>query len=83
MEIWQYLCMEKENPRKENDMTLKEKVKEVEPDKLVATCPGGVMACPFDYSYLHQAECSGTMTCNECWSQEYVEIKKAQPTANR
>lgn len=57
-------------------MTLREKVAEVEPEKISNGEAGGVLGCPSHYDYLNVADhlncyfCSDT-TCDECWNQEY------------
>jgi hypothetical protein len=55
-------------------MTLKEKVAEMEPEK-VGHFDGGVMDCPSGYDYLNDdaGEDVGTCirNCEECWNREY------------
>lgn len=58
-------------------MTLKEKVKKVEPKCVNDAFAGGVYKCPVDYSYLnstcelHGEKC--TRLCTECWNQPFIE----------
>lgn len=57
-------------------MTLKDKVKEIEPDKIDEEYSGGVDGCPNHYHYLegkYIVNCNSDVTCDECWSQEYIE----------
>ncbi len=60
-------------------MTLKEKVAEVKPDHVDPSYAGGVIGCPFDYSYLNiESEfykgCTvgGYSSCEKCWNREFV-----------
>lgn len=60
-----------------SNMTLKDKVKEVEPDKIDdERFIVGIEGCPYEYDCLEghyiEVDC-GRMTCEECWSQEYIE----------
>ncbi len=58
-------------------MTLREKVAEVEPEKINNRAAGGVRGCPSYYDYLNAVDhpdchfCSDTIFCDECWNQEY------------
>lgn len=60
-------------------MTLRDKVKEIEPDKVSnEKYNGGVSCCPEDYDYLegrYMVDCGGEskISCEDCWSQEYIE----------
>ena len=64
------------NAERKMEMTLREKVAEVEPGKISNRAAGGVRGCPSSYDYLNAVDhpncyfCSDT-TCYECWSQEY------------
>lgn len=64
------------NAERKMKMTLREKVAEVEPEKISNLAGGGVIGCPPYYDYLNAAnhpdwtDC-GDITCNECWNQEY------------
>lgn len=58
-------------------MTLKEMVKQNEPEWVDDMFAGGVSGCPADYSYLNCkdtiATCDryGDVGCTACWNQEY------------
>ena len=56
-------------------MTLRDKVKEVEPDDVDDDYIGGVYGCPYEYDYLEErySKYCKLLTCDECWSQEYIE----------
>ena len=61
-------------------MTLRDKVKEIEPENVNEGNIGGVKACPDDYEYLEghyvidYDNCNGfNSDCYKCWSQEYIE----------
>lgn len=58
-------------------MTLRDKVKELEPHRISGCEKGGVQGCPEFYSYLgiSKAECLVRCSifhadCDKCWSQE-------------
>lgn len=57
-------------------MTLKEKVKQMNPECVGKCFKGGVKACPSDYDYLNSkndvSNCDDR-NCEECWNQEFVE----------
>ena len=62
-------------------MTLRDKVKEIEPENVNEGNIGGVKACPDDYKYLEghyvidYDNCNGfNSDCYKCWSQEYIEV---------
>lgn len=60
-------------------MTLKEKVKSIEPDKLSNKYDGGLYGCPSSYEYLPNMDlCDGRPICEDeactkCWNQEMPE----------
>ena len=64
------------------DMKLRDKVKEIEPDMIDEENLGGVSGCPDDYKYLEghyvidydKCENGDKSDCEECWSQEYIEV---------
>lgn len=62
-------------------MTLREKVAEIEPDKISVEQYGGVRGCPECYDYLNAKDfcifCEGhsESTCAECWNREFKEDK--------
>lgn len=63
-------------------MTLKEKVAEMQPDQLEPLIAGGVLLCPYNYSYLHIDNCMNPSApynwdeCETCWNREYIEKNK-------
>lgn len=67
-------------------MTLREKVAEVKPDHITSNFPGGVIGCPFDYSYLNiesefYKDCvlGDYSRCEECWNREFVSDNVEHP----
>ena len=59
-------------------MKLKDKVKEIEPELVNDECIGGISGCPDDYEYLEghyviDYDNCNKASCDNCWSQEYVE----------
>lgn len=63
-------------------MKLRDKVKEIEPELVNNEHIGGVSGCPDDYEYLEghyvidydKCENGDKSDCEECWSQEYIEV---------
>ena len=59
-------------------MTLRDKVKEIEPKVVNDKYDGGVSGCPEYYDYLeghYIVDCDhdNEFSCDDCWSQEYIE----------
>lgn len=67
-------------------MTLKEKVAEVEPDRVKECYDGGVLGCPKHHPYLNLDETEEAINCKcdipfyaydiyceDCWNREYKE----------
>lgn len=58
-------------------MTLKEKVKEVNPECVDSCYNGGVHGCPANYPYLNEPELICYKTdyegCEKCWNQPFVD----------
>ena len=52
-------------------MTLREKVAEVEPEKISNGEAGGVCGCPSYYDYLNAEDYPDCSSCEECWNQEW------------
>ena len=64
-------------------MTLKEKVAEMEPDKIYEVFGGGVEGCPDNYEYLNYdafGSCPGTCVgdCWLCWNREFVPVEREE-----
>lgn len=67
-------------------MTLKEKVAEMEPEKVRQGFRGGVDGCPCDYDFLNIrktefcpfAEGNIEMTCETCWNREFVTVEEEE-----
>ncbi len=65
-------------------MTLKEKVAEMEPEKVRQCFRGGVDKCPCDYDFLNMrkkefcpfAEGEIGTTCEACWNREFVPVEE-------
>ena len=63
-------------------MKLRDKVKEIEPAMIDDECIAGISGCPDDYEYLEghyvidydKCENGDKSDCEECWSQEYIEV---------
>lgn len=61
-----------------NEMTLKEKVAEMDPSQLEPMIAGGVLKCPYDYPYLHVDTCDQNVPytwdeCEACWNRPCIE----------
>lgn len=60
-------------------MTLKEKVKEIQPDCINDNFTGGVCGCPGYYSYLNApllrfgVGCGAFNHCEDCWNNPFVD----------
>lgn len=58
-------------------MTLKDKVKKVNPEYTGEHLKGGVGGCPVDYPYLNNnsafADSKCTVMCESCWNQPFIE----------
>lgn len=67
------------NTERKMEMTLREKVAEVELEKISNGEPGGVYGCPSSYDYLNAEDYPGCSSCEECWNQEY----KPEPEITR
>lgn len=52
-------------------MTLREKVAEVEPEKISNGEAGGVCGCPSSYDYLNAEDYPDCSSCEKCWNREY------------
>ena len=59
------------NTERKMKMTLREKVAEVEPEKISNGEAGGVYGCPSFYDYLNAEDYPDCSSCEECWNQEY------------
>ena len=59
------------NTERKMKMTLREKVAEVEPEKISNGEAGGVCGCPSFYDYLNAEDYPGCISCEECWNQEW------------
>lgn len=69
-------------------MTLKEKVAEIQPNKVNEHISGEIVGCPWCYPYLHHClnadeienqMCSmavGLGKCEICWNRKYIEQEK-------
>ena len=64
-------------------MTLKEKAKEVNPERVIASGIGGVRGCPSQFEFLDRKvelcnSHSGNINelCTRCWNQEFKESEK-------
>jgi hypothetical protein len=70
---------------KENYMTLKEKVTEVQPENINDIWTAGVKDCPGDYDFLNTGDSDYKCpfgvenNCFACWNREYKEV----PDANK
>lgn len=53
-------------------MTLREKVAEVEPEKISNEEAGEVYGCPSYYDYLNAEDYPNCSSCEECWNQEWT-----------
>lgn len=67
------------NTERKMKMTLREKVAEVEPEKISNGEAGGVFGCPSYYDYLNAEDYPDCSSCEECWNQEY----KPEPEITR
>lgn len=57
-------------------MTLKEMVRQYEPNRVDCKFDGGVRGCPADYTYLNNAVSLPTCNrdCESCWNQEFSQM---------
>ena len=58
------------------NMTLKEKVAQIQPDMIDEDLSGGVDGCPGDYHYLNKfgldvTACNRNISCKDCWNQKF------------
>ena len=65
-------------------MTIRDKVREMNPKAINAECEGGVEGCPDDYPGLEGYNlkpdgCCADDNCDACWSQEYREEPEVKP----
>ena len=70
------------NAERKMEMTLREKVAEVEPEMISNRTEGGVRGCPSYHSYLNAEDypnCHEYGSCEKCWNQEY----KPEPAITR
>ena len=67
------------NIERKMKMTLREKVAEVEPEKISNEEAGGVYVCPSYYDYLNAEDYPNCDDCEKCWNQEY----KPEPEITR
>ncbi len=55
--------------------TLKDVVREKEPECVSDDAIGDVISCPFAYEYLrghYNQRCEETLHCDDCWNQPYI-----------
>ncbi len=75
------------NTERKMEMTLREKVAEVEPTMIDDKAVGGVIGCPHNYKYLNAcrfASCnlsiSQPLQCDDCWNREWKGESKPEIT---
>lgn len=66
--------------------TLKDVVRELEPDKVSNVFGADVKGCPYEYGYLkghYNEKCEDTISCKACWSQPYIPFEDVNTDRER